>query len=197
MPGETVPSPSSGPRKRADRRTKFTDSVPAKELQSFQHSLAAVVLHYKGDALATAFIDHVVDAVVSALVPIVRLPDDLDEAAAIVKGWIVKPATLPKCAIALGGPNADLLRRTKPGRANSPISKKSAVNQETSTMLSTAFPVDVNQQAGWAALGRIHHAYARLARSIRPSILYALRDVRIGQGEDHQPLLCHIATMCE
>ncbi len=38
---------------------------------------------------------------------------------------------------------------------------------------------------------------ARLARSIRPSILEALRAMRIPQGDDAQPFLCYIATMCK
>ena len=129
--------------------------------------------------------------------PILQLPDDLDEAATVVKGWIVQPATLPKCAVALGGPIADLVRRTVPSQAYSPISKKRAIVQETNAMFSAAFPADANQQAGWQALKRIYDAYARLARSIRPSILEALRTMRIPSSRDSQPLLTHLTMMRE
>jgi hypothetical protein len=64
-------------------------------------------------------------------------------------------------------------------------------------MLSAAFPAHANQQAGWEVLNRIHDAYARLARSIRPSILEALRTMRIPSSRDSQPLLNHLATMRE
>ena len=183
--------------KHADRRTKLDGLIPARDLQHFQRTLASVVPQYKGDALATAYLAHVIDAVVSALSPIVRLPDDIAEAAAMVKGWVTKPDTLPRCAVALGGPIADLLRRTTASNAYSPVTKPRALARETIAMLSAAFPVHVNQQAGWLALGRIELAYKRLARSIRSHVLGSLRDMRIAPGEDARSLLDYIASMSQ
>ena len=146
-----------------DRRTPLTGLIPHRDLQGFQRQLATIRIQYKGDALATSYIGHLVDAVVSALTPIVQLPDNLEEAAAVVKGWIDKPTTLPKCAGALGGAIADLVRRTEPSSAYCPLTKKGTIGKETNSMLTAAFPINVNQQGGWQALARIQLAYARLA----------------------------------
>ncbi len=56
-------------------------------------------------------------------------------------------------------------------------------------MLDTAFPTHVNQQAGWQALKRVHDAYARIARTIQPTIVEALRatPMRLSGAREQAP----------
>jgi hypothetical protein len=116
-PRREAPPPRDQARRSQDKAHRLD---PGQGPENLSAVTRAVVLQCKGDALATAYIIHVVDVVVSGATPILQLPDDLDEAATVVKGWIVQPAPLPKCAVALGGPIADPVRRTMPSQAYAP-----------------------------------------------------------------------------
>ena len=184
---------------RRDRRAKLTDpTVQGKDLTTFSKIVGSVKLIFKGIACTNAFIDQVVDAATSGFSTILQLPNDLEEANKMVKGWIVQPDTRPDCAEAFTSLIADLVRRSEPYASDTPMAKKRVIALEHRDMLDVAFPTDQRQQRGWEALTRIHNAYARIARSIQPTIVEALRGTPIPSEEvSAHPLLTWTAMLNE